>query len=166
LPVALLLLLFAAYFAVLGYSAAILPPRVASHFDVHGRPDGWMSKEGYLRFMAVLGIVLPLLVWSTALLTRVLPPTMVNLPHREYWLSPERREATCAYLAGKMAWLACSFVLFLTGLHWLVVKANRQQPVVLTNGIWVLTAAFLIAIGAWLAGLVWRFSRPPAGERL
>ena len=52
------------------------------------------------------------------------PVSFINLPHRDYWLAPERRRATSAVMLRFGLWLACLMVLFFTALYGLVVQAN------------------------------------------
>lgn len=65
-----------------------------AHFDGAGQVDGEMGKtEFYLLMGFVNGIFLigiPLL--GPAM--KKIPNSMINLPNREYWLAPERRDKT------------------------------------------------------------------------
>src|SRR6185295_9706960 len=97
-PLVLLGLLYAGFAGFLAWSATELPARVASHFNFAGQPDGWMSRTSYLLVEAALAIGLPLFIVGISSLTRVLPARLWNLPHREYWLAPERRKQTSAWL--------------------------------------------------------------------
>jgi hypothetical protein len=55
-------------------SSVSLPPIVASHFSWGGRADGFMSRSGYIRFIAILVVVMPLLLPVLFRLVRYLPP--------------------------------------------------------------------------------------------
>ena len=68
-----------------------LPEKLATHFDAAGNANGWMSKRGFFAFqfamLAIMGLAFCLLPqW----LNRV-PNALINLPHKAYWLAPERR---------------------------------------------------------------------------
>ncbi len=160
-PLIVLALLYAAFLACLTPYALDLPARMASHFDFHGEPDGWMSGGGYLAFMAAFGLTFPLFLPGLFWITRRLPDGAMNLPHREYWLAPERRDETHAYLLRHALWLACMQMLLVIALHLLVVEANRQDPPRLSNAVWGLLFCFIAGIAAWLVTMIRHFG-PPA----
>jgi len=105
-----------------------LPPMVASKFGPDGVAHALMSKGAYTALMLALVVGVPGLVAATTLLVRVLPPQLVNLPHKRYWLAPERRAATLAALASMSLRLAISLAVFMGFMHWLVVRAHAVQP--------------------------------------
>jgi hypothetical protein len=147
--------------ASLVWSAHELPPRVASHFNIQGQADGWMPRERDLQFMAGVGLLVPLLLIGTGLLMGVMPAASINIPGRDYWLAPERRHETNAYLARHTTWFACAMTAFFIGVNWLVVEANRANPPRLSNGIWLMLAPLLVFTLVWLIVLVTHFSRVP-----
>ena len=49
-----------------------------------------MGREGYANFMAAISVGVPLLVALGGSLARWLPPGLVNLPNRDYWLAPDQ----------------------------------------------------------------------------
>ena len=106
------------------------------------------------------GHYLPLLAAFTV--GRLPKGTRINLPNREYWLSPERRAATIAILASQAARFACMMLLFLCYIHWLVVCADSVTPPHLSSlGIKIGLAVFLIGTLSWVVSLVQRFRRAP-----
>jgi hypothetical protein len=82
----------------------LLPARVASHFALSGAPDGWMSKRAFAGFQ--VGVVLLLGAALSAASTRLerRGDAGLNLPHKDYWLAPERRAGTMAWLRGFFLW--------------------------------------------------------------
>src|SRR5262249_31015241 len=131
------------------------------HFGFHGEPNGWMSKEADLLFMAAIGFGLPLFIIGVCYGTGFLPKSLVNLPNRDYWLAPERRKKTAAHIGGRSVWMACMMVIFLTVLHLLVVFANqRSSPRLSTPGIVSLTACFLAGVFIWVIDLFRDFRKP------
>jgi hypothetical protein len=148
------------------YSVTLLPDRVASHFDFEGQPDGWMSRFTTLLFMAVFGIVFPLLLPALFYGIRHLPDSALNLPDRGYWLAPERREETHGFLFRHALWLACMQVGFAMVLHALVVDANLQTPPRLSGGIWGAGGLFLAGVIAWIWCLLRHFHRPDVSSGL
>lgn len=141
-------------------SAPLLPERVATHFGGGGRPNGWMSRSSHLLFLGAIGVGLPLLFAGIARLIKLSPTRFLNIPHREYWLSPERRSETCAYVSRQLLWLACLMVVFFTGIQYLTIQANRMSPVRLPMELFLpLVGAFVLSLGAWVIALIWRFAK-------
>lgn len=144
-----------------GLSAPLLPDPVASHFNALGEPDGWMSKGGYLLMTSIMGVALPLFLVGIMYVTRFLPDWMINLPHKEYWLSPEQRPHTNAYLMGLAFWLGSLVLGLMTGTHYLSIEANRSLPVRLPGTSFsVILACFLVGIAVWCIVLIRRFRNP------
>ncbi|MBI4579858.1 MAG: DUF1648 domain-containing protein [Planctomycetes bacterium] len=78
-----------------------LPDTVASHFGASGQADGWMSKQAFAALAIVFPVALSTLLIavqaSTVYLDR-LPAGLINMPNKKYWLAPERRAETMAYM--------------------------------------------------------------------
>jgi|SRR5208282_1558631 len=159
-PLVVLGLLCAGYLIFIAGSASLLPERAAVHFGVDGKANGWMSRSADLIFFGGLGTGLPLLFVVLSLLTGMLPARFVNLPHREYWLSPERRAQTRAYISRQMIWMGCLTVLFLAGIHHLMIQANRVTPPHLPMGLFLaLTGGFLAGVAAWSIVFIRHFAK-------
>lgn len=160
--VVLVVLLGLSAISIFGFRGS-LPERVASHFDFQGVADGWMTRDQYVLTMGATALLMPLFMLAIGLSFQVLPAESMNLPHREYWLSPDRKAETALYMTKWMAWLSCIVVALTLALHWLVVRANHADPVRLSNEIWILVAAFLGSVVCWLVNLIRHFSRLPHG---
>jgi hypothetical protein len=135
---------------------------VASHFGASGEANGYMSRATYLRFMLVFVVVLPLAL--NLLIARVLrlPSALVNIPHREYWLAPERRADTVVRMQRHMNFFGMVLAVFLCYVHWQVVQANTRAPPVLdslrfSTGL----ATFMAVLITWIV-ILRRDFRPPA----
>lgn len=155
------LLLFAMLF-VTG-TASELPPMVASHFDAGGQPNAFMTRDGYIRFMLCVCVGLPVLI--VAVLTVVYSrASELKLPNREYWMAPQRIDRTRSFLVAHGVWLGSMLVILSCFVHRLELSANRQLPPHLPNQPFAACMiAFLIAMAAWIAALMFAFRRP-AGE--
>lgn len=109
--------------------------------------------------------VLLALVVGVPLLVAFVPVAMtgrglrrLNIPNREYWLVPERRESTIAFIRGHGRWFAAAVALFLSYVHWLVVRANELRPPTLsTSGIIAGLVVFFLVLAVWLFVLYARF---------
>lgn len=129
-----------------------LPEIVASHFASSGQADGFMPRIIYVRFMVAMVVLAPFLLAYLPSLTLNSPGARINLPNREYWLSPERREETVNKLCRSMKGAALFMAVFLSYVHWLVVKANAISPPLLSTPS-IITAIVMLIIfmlcGAW-----------------
>jgi uncharacterized membrane protein len=162
LVLVILAICYVIFFACLYATMSELPARIASHFDALGRPNGWMERGSYLEFIIGMVVGLPLFVVGITAVTGRLGRGM-NIPHREYWLAPERRRATVAVMMRYMVAICSVMVLFLTALHFLIVAANANPTAPRMNfpGTWALLGAIMAATGIW-CWLLWRrFSRTP-----
>jgi uncharacterized membrane protein len=128
-----------------------LPALVASHFGGSGAANGFMPHAFYARFMLVFVIRLPALLVVLTWLAIGSPKIRINLPNKDYWLAPERRAETIAYLRSGILWFGTMLVAFLCYAHWLVVLANESQPAHLANS-WFIggLVVFLAALFIWL----------------
>jgi uncharacterized membrane protein len=139
-----------------------LPARVASHFDASGAANGFLSQDAYRMFMLVIVVVVPIaLYWLPRRLFQ-LPDARINIPNADYWLTPQRRNATIDYLSGRASFFAGFLLVFLCYVHWLVVRANALTPPVLSSQ-WFLVglAIFLIATMIWVISMVGHFRNAP-----
>ena len=159
-PAFVLALLYGCFIACLIFSVPQLPERVATHFDGSGQANGWMSRSTHLRFMAWFGVGFPLLVVVLCFLVRYLPVHLINIPRRDYWLAAERRGETCAYLLRQSLWFACLELLFLLGIHFLIVQANRRPEAQLSTPLILgLGGAFVAGTLIWSVNLIRHFRR-------
>src|SRR5262245_3767721 len=122
-----------------------------------------MTRAGYVRFMLVFVVVLPsLLVAAIGLLPRLLPQ-WVNIPNRAYWLAPERRDDSLAFLLAHACWFGVLMVLFLAAIHYLLLQANAASPPRLPTAPFVaLLAGFVAGLAVWMVMLYRRFRSYPA----
>ena len=139
-----------------------LPPVVASHFDVHGSPNGWSSRAVYGALILLVGVILPLgIVWLVHGVTRQ-GPELLNIPARDYWRRPEHGAEAVRRARAYMWWLASIMAGAALAVHGLIIRANVSSPPRLsTPGIVALLGGVLLAIGLWSVGW-WLLLRPPA----
>lgn len=137
-----------------------LPAQVASHFGPSGFANGFMRREVYLAFTIGLVVLPPALVGLCIALSLRHFPRALNLPNRDYWLAPERREETSAFLMAHAAWLAALLAAFAFGVHLLLVRANLNVPPRLETGPFLAALAiFAIVMVVWIGVLARRFRR-------
>jgi hypothetical protein len=159
MPLLFLVLIGTASFVL--FSGQSLPPVVASHFAAGGNANGFTPRHEYLVLMASISVGIPLLLAFCNGVLRFVPPSMVNLPNRDYWLSPERAEETFAFLRNHGIYLSALIALFLCFIHWEVLRANELQPPHLSLSLFIPgLACFLLAIAIWIGVLFAHFGRP------
>jgi hypothetical protein len=132
-----------------------LPPLVASHFGFGGAANGFMTRSFYTRFMVAFVIGLPAFMVLVTWYAVGNAKARLNLPNRDYWLVPERRAATVAFLRAGILWFGVLLVTFLCYAHELVVLANTVQPPQLPEswfigGLVVFFVVLFIAVRAFL----------------
>jgi uncharacterized membrane protein len=160
-PGIILIVLIAAFAGFLSSTAQQLPDPVATRFGFNGDPVQWMNRSSAIALMVVLGLGLPLLMVAISFATRFLPASLINIPHREYWLAPERRDRTHSFILRQVLWLSCLMLCFMAGIHWIVVLAHQSIPVQMPTNLFVLVlAGYLACMAIWIAGFTWHFRRP------
>ena len=138
-------------------TTASMPPQVASHFGVRGA-NAFMPKGAYLAFMLAFAVGLPALVAGTISFLPRVKPDAINIPNRAYWLDPARRQETIDALSARGAWFGCLLTLFIAGVHYIVVEANRVTPPELPLEMfftWI--AIFIAVLVVWIISLYSRF---------
>lgn len=154
------LVLIALLGALVWHSAQTLPAVVASHFAASGRADGYLPRATYAVFITALVVGVPLLLALFPAAAIRGEGRTLNLPHRDYWLAPQRCAQTIGYLRAQGRWLALIVALFLGHVHWLVVQAHQLQPPVLSSRSMVAALlVFVLVLLLWLRALVARFRR-------
>lgn len=145
---------------MLGYYYPQMPQRMASHFAADGSPNGWQPRDAFFLLMFIVcassAIVTFLAPWQIASKT----DARINLPNKDYWLAPERREATMRYIASTMAWFGCGLLFVLISGTFLALRANLAPDRHFNSeAMLIVLAAFLISLMVLMVGLVRRFQR-------
>lgn len=162
-PVIILTLVWAAFAAYVWFSAAQLPERVATHFGAAGAPNDWMTRIGHVQFTLVMSAAVTLFVMGMFAVIRRFGGWGLNIPHKDYWLAPERREATFDFIQRQGFWFAGLLIVFLAGIHHSILAANTRSPVALPSSeIGWIVGIFLAANVAWVAVFIAHFYRKPS----
>ncbi|EEF58812.1 DUF1648 domain-containing protein [Pedosphaera parvula] len=148
-PAILLLLAYVSFLICLFATESKLPLQVATHFNGGGRPDGWMTRLMFLKFMGIFGFMFPLLIVGINFLIRFLPQSSFNMPNRGYWMAPERRPQTFRFFLDHSLWLALFAAMFVAFIYLLVLQANLSMPPKLS------LLPLLLSMAAFLLGLLW-----------
>jgi uncharacterized membrane protein len=139
-------------------SSRQLPALVAAHFDAAGRATGYLPRGPYIAILLLVTVVAPLLVVIIPNRAFSHPDVRINLPNRDYWLAPERREATVRFLSRQTLLFAWLLVVFLCYTQWLVVRANALTPPTLDSRAFLGgLVLFLACVLFWIVRLIRRF---------
>jgi len=137
-----------------------LPARVASHFDAAGQVNAFMPKDAFFVIqLVVLGILSGMFLLVPALIVR-LPPGMINVPNKDYWLAPERRAHTVHKLETFLVGFGNVMLLFLLLVFREAMHANLLPYPHLSNRIWVLLLMLVAWCIYWTVRLVRAFRLP------
>ena len=146
---------------VVGVGGFILPDPAAVHFTGAGNVNGWMPRWQFLSFMTVMLLVLIVLFWGIRLLLPRIPVWMFNLPHKDYWFAPERREATFEIVRANIDRIGGATMLFMTAMLILSYVANLSQPPKLDSRLfWPVLIVYVVYVLGESLYSFWRFRLP------
>lgn len=138
-----------------------LPDPLATHFAGDGLANGWMSHQGFVAFTWVMWGVLVASFWTLGPVLRRVPASRVSLPNREYWLAPERREATIVRLQAWMERFGLATMALMAAVLELALRANLTDPPRLDNGpFWWLMGIATVGTTAFIVGMIRAFRLP------
>ena len=138
--------------------APILPAFVASHFGPNGAPNATMPRESFILLnFGVVGLLTALFLGISTLMGS-LRAESINLPDKEHWMAPERRQDTVDFLAGYFPWFGSATLLLMLDMFRQVFRFNLGLAKTLEHPFASL-CVYLLAVLAWMAGFFRRFSR-------
>jgi len=160
LAYAVFLLLLAAMLAQMAWYYPRLPERMASHFDISGRANAFMPKQGFMLLNLGVAALLLLVLLIVPMLIARLPASMINLPNKDYWLAPERRAATARTLQGFMVGFGNMMMLFLLVVLGDAMRASLLPEPHLQGRVWAMLVALGIFLIYWTVRFLRAFRRP------
>ncbi len=149
---------------VLVWQWVSLPERVPVKMGFGGVVERWGSKTEHLLTMTGATVLIGALFLLMTPLLLKLPAAMVNIPHREYWLVPQRRPELARRIGDEMNVIGAATLL-------LVLAAGLQTGYAATRGHgfaydWVVLAVYLAFTIGWAIRLATSSRyRPPPGWR-
>ncbi len=157
-PLVLLAFLVVLFVSYILSASSSLPSHIATHFDLKGQPNGWMSRSAHIRFTVTTGLGMTAFFVGLFYGTRFLPVSLINIPRRDYWLSTENRAATNDFIFRSGLWFACLIILFHSAIYHIIIQANSVTPPRLPSSqFFSLTIGFIVCIIFWCVSLFRHF---------
>ena len=159
-----LIFVLLALYAAVHFSAVYprLPGVVASHFNGRGAANGWQTKQAFFTVFVGVTVLCVLFGFGMASLIGAMPMRLVNLPNKQYWLSPERREETLEWMKTYFGWFACALYVLMIVVYDYAAQSNLHpdHPPGVARLIYTLVV-FLSFVIAWLVQIFRRFAHIP-----
>lgn len=136
-----------------------LPERIASHYDAAGVPNDFTTKSGFVTMYAIISVMVFGMFAAVPWLVRKLPVSLINLPNREYWLAPERKDASIARVGVMMDVFAGATGALLLCIFEMTFRANESGNGHLPPP-WPLLGGYLAFVAIWLVMCFRAFPKP------
>lgn len=162
LALVVFLLLCAACVGQALYVYPRLPTEVACHFGAAGRPDAWCGKGQFLSFHLGTIAFLAAVFFGVGLALHKIPAEYMNLPNKEYWLAPERREQTLDGLRSRMLWLGSFTWVLLLDMAGQTFHVHLGQAAQLSH-MWLSLGVYVAATAAWAMAFHAQFNKKDSG---
>ncbi len=151
------------FVVLLVWQAFTLPETVPAHIGPGGEVTRWGSRTAHVGSMAAFGAMTVGLFLVLPRAIKHLPPDLVNLPHKEYWLSEENHPRYTRMLADDLAWIGAATIVFMGAMTYNIgrVAVEGPGPDTMFWIAFVLYMAFILGYSLWMTvGPRWK---PPAG---
>jgi uncharacterized membrane protein len=142
------------------YYFPLLPDQVASHFGPNGQPNGFSSKTTYTWSMLGVNVGIAAMLLGLAKTIKYLPNSLINLPHKDYWLHPDRRASSLQFVEMNLLGVAASTLCLFIAIAHLTFDANMRQAGLSPRYLGVIIALFVFSTTGNVIWLLLRFSRP------
>ena len=161
----LLLALLVLTAAQIGWFEPRLPDQVVSNFDYDGSANGWSSKGAFLGGFTIMMACTLVLFYVLSWTIRRMGGKGINVPHRDYWLAPERRGKTAAFVGDQLEIFGLATYAFLLLTNQLTISANLVDPPELPSAaFWSAFGAYMLGGFVWTIRLITRFSNKPVDD--
>ena len=143
------------------YYFPLLPGTVASHFDGAGRANGWSTKAAFFVLYLILTALMSFVFFVLPRLLGRIPTSLINLPHRDFWLAPERKQKALKMLGEDMESFGVVTMTLILCTIQLAIEANLEGGNGLRAGVmWLLVGGYLVYTGLWIIRIYRRFRIP------
>lgn len=144
----------------LWYWHSRLPDPMPSHFDAAGQVNDEMSLFAYYSLMIVLHLVMLVLFPILGAFLKVIPNSLINVPNRDYWLAPERRDSTLLFTSTfliAIGWQTSWLLIFMFHLTCMVAMENKAT---ITPEFNYVISGYLLLVFGEVIYLYYKFPRP------
>ena len=160
-PLTVMLLLAAVAAIQMTHYYPLLPERLAVHFGSSGEPDGWSSKGEFMVLFGAMEAFFVLFGVGMALALDRIPVALINVRHKDYWFSPERREESLEFMKNQILWIEAATLGFFVAIAQLIFRGNLgDAPPRLPGNLWYVLIAFVATILWFSLRIVLRFRSP------
>jgi uncharacterized membrane protein len=143
------------------YFYPILTNRMAVHFNAFGMADGWGTKDHFFLTMETVFVLLVVLFGALPLLLQRMPVSLINMPNKDYWLAPERKDQTMDWLIDQLLFVGAMALLLMDGFLYLCFHANfSENPIMQPEWLWGMIIIFFSVNIVWILYLIRCFRRP------
>ncbi len=127
----------------------LMPERMATHFGTSMQADGWSARQSFFTTYALVEVGVVIILLVPVFLTKRLPTSMINMPNRDYWFAPERREDTWVQMSVYALWMAALTLGFLIVVAEATFRANLARVAAPTLG-----HSFFWGLGIYVAAVL------------
>ncbi len=160
-PYIISLIAFAGFIIRAIYWLPLMPDKIAIHYGFNGTADNWGNKMEFIILMGGLMLFLGMLFFGLSALMTRLPDTMINLPNKEYWLAPERRETSLNTVAQLMKDIGSRTLLFFAVIFEITCRSNASLSLQIdTQLFFIVFGMYLFAVIVSIVYFVKQFSKP------
>jgi len=146
------------------YYYPLLPERVASHFGPSGQPDAWSTKQSFITLYLIVMGFLTLVFLGMGFCMSKIPVSLINMPNKDYWLSPGRRQETFDFMSHYFLWFASATLMLMLDMFYQTFQVNLGKANSLSHP--VASLAFYIGFAIlWSIGLVIRFGNKAKSKK-
>lgn len=142
-----------------------LPPVMASHFDAQGIPNGFQTRGAFMSVIFGVQAVMIVAFGLVAALMHRIPPSLINMPHRDYWLSGDRIQEAIERTSTWTAWFGCGTVALILGVFELALQANLTRTPLDSTLMWLLLGGYFVGAGIGVARLYASLTPPDDWQR-
>ncbi len=160
-PLTVMLLLAAVAAIQMTHYYPLLPERLAVHFGSSGEPDGWSSKGEFMVLFGAMEAFFVLFGVGMALALDRIPVALINVRHKDYWFSPEKREESLEFMKNQILWIEAATLGFFVAIAQLIFRGNLgDAPPRLPGNFWYVLIAFVATILWFSLRIALRFRSP------
>lgn len=161
-------------FALLALYAAVhfsyyypqLPDVVASHFNARGAANGWQTKSAFLQVFVGVSVLAAIIGFGIPKIIFAIPPQLINLPNKQYWLAPERRAETTQFFSTYFGWFGCAmYVILIVTFDYAIQSNLHPQNPPDPARMWYVLAGFLLFSAVFTIRMLTKFLRPPRSSQ-